>query len=38
MTVAAPDENSAMVAAAERNGLRWQNYSYYAFARVRVLN
>ncbi len=38
MTVAAPDENSAMVAAAEHAGLRWQSYSYYAYARVWALN
>lgn len=38
MTVAAPDKDSAMVAAAEHAGLRWQSYSYYAFARVRALN
>lgn len=34
---AAPDANSAMVAAAEHNGLRWQACSYYAYVRVRQL-
>lgn len=32
--VAAPDENSALVAAANYNGLRWTDYSYYAYAQV----
>ena len=36
-TAAAPDANSAMAAAAEHNGLRWQAYTYYAYARVRQL-
>ena len=32
--VAAPDENAALVAAAEFNGMRWRDYSYYAYATV----
>ena len=38
MTVAAPSADAAMVAAAEHNGIRWQRYAYYAYARVRALN
>ena len=32
--VAAPNEDSAIVAAAARWGERWQEYSFYAYCRV----
>lgn len=32
--VAAPDEDSAMVAAADYWGERWQSYSYYPYVTV----
>lgn len=32
--VAAPDENAALVAAADYNGMDWRKVSYYAYAEV----
>lgn len=34
VTVAAADEQSAIVAAAKEFGVRWQEYSYYAYCAV----
>lgn len=34
LTVAAPDENSAIVAAALYWGERWTSYDFYAYCRV----
>ena len=34
MFIAAPDENSAIVAAAERLGRRWNEYAFYAYCNV----
>ena len=34
LTVAAPDEISAIVAAAELWGVRWQRFSFYAYCDV----
>lgn len=34
LRVAAPDEASAIVAAADRWGERWQDYSFYAYCVV----
>ncbi len=34
LRVAAPDENAAMVAAAERWGERWQSIEFYAYCLI----
>ena len=34
LRVAAPDENSAIVAAAERLGRVWREYEFYAYCEV----
>lgn len=34
LTIAAPDMNSAVVAAAQRCGEKWSAYDFYAFCRV----
>ena len=34
LTIAAPDMNSAIVAAAKRWGEKWTDYDFYAFCRV----
>ena len=34
LTIAAPDMNSAIVAAAQRWGEKWSAYDFYAFCRV----
>lgn len=34
ITAAAPDENSAIVAAAKKLGVRWQTYGFYSWCSV----
>ncbi len=34
LTIASPDANSAIVAAAQRWGEKWSAYDFYAFCRV----
>lgn len=37
LTVAAPDEIAAIAAAAKLWGVRWQNFSFYAYCEVEMI-